>query len=35
MNITSKDIDANKPVIVKWAKTIQESGVATDGVMAG
>ena len=35
MNITSKDIDANKPVIVKWAKTIQDSGVATAGVMAG
>ncbi len=35
MNITEKDIDANKPVIVKWAKTIQESGVATAGVLAG
>ena len=35
MNITQKDIDANKPVIVKWAKTIQDSRVATAGVMAG
>ena len=35
MNITKEDIEANRPVIVKWAKTIQESGVATDGVMAG
>ena len=35
MNITAKDIDANKPVIVKWAKKIQDSGVATDGVLAG
>lgn len=35
MNITAKDIDANKPVIVKWAKTLQSSGVATAGVMAG
>lgn len=33
--ITANDIDANKPVIVKWAKTLQSSGVATDGVMAG
>ena len=33
--ITTKDIEANKPVIVKWAKTIQSSGVATDGVLAG
>lgn len=35
MNITKKDIEANKPVIVKWAKTIQDSGVATAGVLAG
>ncbi|MBQ6345127.1 MAG: hypothetical protein IJI96_03330 [Methanobrevibacter sp.] len=35
MNITEKDIDANKPVIVKWAKTLQSNGVATAGVMAG
>lgn len=35
MNITAKDIDANKPVIVKWAKTLQSNGVATAGVMAG
>ena len=35
MTITAKDIEANKPVIVKWAKQIQSSGVATDGVMAG
>jgi len=33
--ITKKDIDANKPVIVKWAKPLQSSGVATDGVLAG
>ena len=33
--ITKQDIDANKPVIVKWAKTLQSSGVATDGVLAG
>lgn len=35
MNITKADIDANKPVIVKWAKTLQSSGVATAGVLAG
>lgn len=35
MNITKADIDANKPLIVKWAKTIESSGVATDGVLAG
>ena len=33
--ITEKDVDANKPIIVKWAKTLQSSGVATDGVLAG
>ena len=35
MNITKADIDANKPLIVKWAKTIESSGVATEGVLAG
>lgn len=35
MNITKEDIDANKPVIVKWAKTLQSSGVATAGVLSG
>ncbi len=33
--ITERDIDANKPVIVKWAKKITNSGVATEGVLAG
>ena len=33
--ITKADIDANKPVVVKWAKKVQDSGVATAGVMAG
>lgn len=33
--ISKEHIDANKPIIVKWAKTIQESGVATDGVLSG
>lgn len=33
--ITKNDIDANKPVIVKWAKKITDSGVATEGVLAG
>lgn len=33
--ITKADIDANKPVIVKWDKPLQSSGVATDGVIAG
>ena len=31
--ITKADIEANKPVIVKWDKPLQSSGVATDGVM--
>lgn len=35
MTITAKDIDANKPVIVKWAKPLTNNGVVTDGVMAG
>lgn len=35
MNITAKDIDANKPVIVKWAKTLHNNGVATEGVLSG
>lgn len=35
MTITAKDIDANKPVIVKWAKPLTNNGVATEGVMAG
>jgi hypothetical protein len=33
--ITEADIDANQPVVVKWDKPLQSSGVATDGVMAG
>ena len=33
--ITKADIEASKPVIVKWDKPLQSSGVATDGVMAG
>lgn len=33
--ITKADIDANKPVVVKWDKPLHSSGVATDGVMAG
>ena len=33
--ITKADIDANKPVVVKWDKPLQSSGVVTDGVMAG
>lgn len=35
MNITSKDIEANRPVIVKWAKTLHNNGVATEGVLSG
>lgn len=33
--ITATDIDANKPVIVKWDKPLQSSGVTTAGVLAG
>ena len=33
--ISKKDIEANKPVIVKWAKKITNSGNATEGVLAG
>lgn len=33
--ITKADIDANKPVVVKWAKPLQSSGVVTEGVLAG
>ena len=33
--ITKADIDANKPVVVKWAKPLQSSGAVTDGVIAG
>ena len=33
--ITKADIEASQPVIVKWDKPLQSSGVATDGVMAG
>ena len=35
MNITKEDIDANKPLIVKWAKTLHNNGVATEGVLSG
>lgn len=33
--ISKTDIEANKPVIVKWAKPLHSSGVATDGVLSG
>ena len=33
--ITKADIDANKPVIVKWDKPLVSSGNVTDGVLAG
>lgn len=33
--ITKADIDANKPVVVKWAKPLQNAGAVTDGVLAG
>ena len=33
--LTSEDIMANKPVIVKWAKPLQSGGAVTDGVIAG
>ena len=33
--ITKADIDANKPVVVKWAKPLKSSGAVTDGVLAG
>ena len=33
--MTKADIEASKPVIVKWDKPLQSGGVATDGVMAG
>ena len=33
--ITKADIEANRPVIVKWDKALESSGVATDGVIAG
>ena len=33
--ITKADIDANKPVVVKWAKPLQSSGAVTDVVIAG
>lgn len=33
--ITKEHIDANKPVIVKWAKTLHNNGVATEGVLSG
>jgi len=33
--ITEADIDANKPVIVKWDKPLQSGGAVTDGVIAG
>lgn len=33
--ISKTDIDGNKPVIVKWSKPLQSSGVVTDGVLAG
>lgn len=33
--ITTNDIDANKPVIVKWDKPLVDNGAVTDGVIAG
>ncbi len=33
--ISKTDIEANKPVIVKWAKPLQNGGVATEGVLSG
>lgn len=33
--ITKEHIDANKPIIVKWAKTLHNNGVATEGVLSG
>ena len=33
--ITTNDIDANKPVIVKWDKPLVNDGAVTDGVIAG
>ena len=33
--ITKADIDANKPVVVKWDKPLTNNGVVTEGVMAG
>ena len=33
--ITKNDIDANKPVIVKWDKPLVSSGDVTEGVIAG
>lgn len=33
--ITKNDIDANKPVIVKWDKPLTNNGAVTEGVIAG
>lgn len=33
--MTKTDIEANKPVIVKWDKPLVDSGAVTEGVMAG
>jgi hypothetical protein len=33
--ITKADIDASRPVVIKWEKALQSGGAATDGVMAG
>ena len=33
--ITKEHIEANKPLVVKWAKPLQSSGTVTDGVIAG
>lgn len=33
--ITKADIEASKPVIVKWDKPLQSGGQVTDGVLAG
>lgn len=32
---TKNDIDANKPIIVKWDKPLTNNGAVTDGVIAG
>lgn len=33
--ITQADIEANRPMVLKWAKPLTSSGAVTDGVMAG
>lgn len=33
--ITKEHVEANKPLVVKWAKPLQSGGAVTDGVIAG